>query len=141
VAPDEPTSLRVTGSVSIPEAELEWRFTTSGGPGGQHANKAATRAEVRFDVAASPSLTEAQRRRVVARLGPVVVVGAEDSRSQSRNRELARERLRSRLADALHVPKSRRPTKATRASKRRRLDAKSRRSQTKRLRGRVRGDD
>jgi ribosome-associated protein len=133
--------LRVTGSVSIPTHELEWRFTTSSGPGGQHANKAATRAEVRFDAQTSSAFSEAQRRRVLDRLGPVVVVGAEDSRSQTRNRELALDRLRSRLADALHVPKSRRPTKATRASKRRRLDAKSRRSQTKQLRGRVRGDD
>jgi ribosome-associated protein len=138
---EDDRALRVTGSVSIPEAELEWRFTTSSGPGGQHANKAATRAEVRFDAAASPSLTEAQRRRVVSRLGPVVVVAAEDSRSQARNRDLARDRLRSRLADALHVPKSRRPTKATKASKRRRLDAKTRRGETKRLRGRVGRDD
>jgi len=137
MASDEPGVLRVTGRVTIPERELEWRFSTSGGPGGQHANKAATRAEVRFDVAASPSLGEVQRRRVIEKLGPVVVVTADDSRSQSRNREMALDRLRIRLADALQVPKSRRPTKATKASKRRRLDAKSRRSQTKRLRGRV----
>lgn len=137
MATDEPGALRVTSRISIPERELEWRFSTSGGPGGQHANKAATRAEVRFDAAASPSLPDPQRQRIVDRLGPIVVATADDTRSQSRNRELALDRLRSRLVGALQVPKARRPTKATRASKRRRLDAKSRRSQTKRLRGRV----
>jgi ribosome-associated protein len=141
MASDEPGVLRVPGGVAIPERELEWRFTTSGGPGGQHANKTATRAEVRFDAAASPSLTESQRRRITTKLGPVVIVAADDERSQVRNRALALERLRQRLADALHVEKKRRPTKASRASKRRRLDAKTQRGQTKRLRGRVRGDD
>lgn len=141
MTPDDAGLLRVPGGCSIPERELEWRFTTSGGPGGQHANKAATRAEVRFDAAASPSLTDSQRRRITSKLGPVVVVAADDERSQVRNRALALERLRQRLAEALVVEKPRRPTKATRASKRRRLEAKSQRSQTKKLRGRVRRDD
>lgn len=133
--------LRVTGRLTVPAAELEWRFSTSGGPGGQHANKAATRAEVRFDAAASPSLSEAQRRRIVEKVGRVVVAAADDRRSQAQNRELALDRLRSRLADALVVPKKRRPTKATRSSKRRRVQAKRQRGETKRLRGKVRPDE
>ena len=93
--------LRVSGSCVIGLDELEWRFSGSGGPGGQHANTANTRVEVRFDVAASPSLGPRQRARLIERLGPVVRVVASDSRSQHRNRELALERLRERLAAAL----------------------------------------
>lgn len=126
--------LQVTGDCAVDVTELVWRFTPSGGPGGQHANRSATRAEVTFDVAASPSLDERQRQRLVDRLGPVVVVSADDERSQLRNRRLAQDRLRLRLADALRVEPPRRPTRPSRGSVERRLDAKRRRAGVKRLR-------
>ena len=126
--------LRVTGTCAIPLDELEWRFSGPGGPGGQHANTSNTRAEVRFDVAGSPSLTESQRARLVERLGPVVRVVAADTRSQARNRELATSRLRERLSEALRTPRARRATAPTAAGRRRRLDAKRRRSDLKRQR-------
>jgi ribosome-associated protein len=136
---DDPAAsgwLRVTAGCAIPLSELQWRFTTSGGPGGQHANKVATRAEVRFDVAASASLTDSQRARLEDKLGPVVVVAVDETRSQTRNRGLALERLRTRLAGALVRARPRRPTKPSRGSVERRLTAKKQRSQTKRQRGR-----
>jgi ribosome-associated protein len=135
--------LRVTPTCVLPLDELEWRFSASGGPGGQHVNTSNTRAEVRFDVAASPSLGPRQRARLLERLGPEVRVVASDERSQLRNRELALERLRSRLAEALRIEPPRRPTKPTKAAKERRLEAKRQRSQTKQRRqgGRVRPDD
>jgi ribosome-associated protein len=114
--------------------ELEWRFSGSGGPGGQHANTSNTRVEVRFDVAASPSLGPRQRDRLLERLGPVVRVVASDTRSQARNRELAVERLRSRLAAALRVDPTRRPTRPTLASKARRVETKRRAGARKRER-------
>ena len=126
--------LRITRSCAIPLDELEWKFTASGGPGGQHANRSNTRAEVRFDVAASPSLLEVHRDRLLERLGPVVRVAADDERSQLRNRDLALERLRARLAEALRVQRTRRPTAPTRASTQRRLEQKKRRSDIKRAR-------
>jgi ribosome-associated protein len=126
--------LRVTRSCVIPLSELEWRFTASGGPGGQHANRSNTKAEVRFDVAGSPALLEVHRDRLLERLGPMVRVVADDERSQLRNRDLALERLRGRLAEALRVERTRRPTAPTRASQQRRLEAKKRRSDTKRMR-------
>ena len=126
--------LRVNRGCAIPLSELEWRFTTSGGPGGQHANRSHTRAEVRFDVAASPSLGPLQRERLLSRLGPVVRVVADDERSQLRNRDLALERLRSRLAEALRVQRTRRPTAPTFASQQRRLEGKRRRADLKRSR-------
>jgi len=127
--------LRVTRSCAIPLTELEWRFARSGGPGGQHVNTSSTRAEVRFDVAGSPSLGPRQRARLLTRLGPVVRAAASDTRSQARNRELALERLERRLAEALrHPPPRRRPTAPTGAARRARLDAKRRRAQTKRRR-------
>jgi ribosome-associated protein len=128
--------LRVSGSCTIGLDELEWRFTGSGGPGGQHANTANTRVEVRFDVRASPSLGPRQRARLLERLGPVVRVVASDSRSQHRNREVAIERLRARLADALRVERPRVPTRVTRSAKERRLQAKRRQSERKRDRSR-----
>jgi ribosome-associated protein len=131
---DDEGLLRVTRSCAIPLSELEWKFTASGGPGGQHANRSNTRAEVRFDVAASPSLLEVHRERLVQRLGPVVRVVADDERSQLRNRDLALERLRARLAEALRVERTRRPTAPTRGSKLRRLESKKRRSDIKRMR-------
>lgn len=139
---DDDGILRVTRSVVIPLSELEWRFSPSGGPGGQHANRSNTRAEVRFDVAASPSLAEAHRDRLLERLGPVVRVAADDERSQLRNRDLALERLRARLAEALRVERARRPTAPTRGSEKRRLEAKKRRADVKRARRPpARGDD
>lgn len=133
--------LRVRRDCVIPVAELTWRFTTSGGPGGQHANRSATRAEVTFDAARSGSLTENQRSRIVDRLGSPVVVGADDHRSQTRNRQLALDRLRGKLAEALHEDRPRRRTKPSRSARRRRVETKRRRGETKRLRGRVRPDD
>jgi ribosome-associated protein len=134
--------LRVTPSCVVPLDELEWRFSASGGPGGQHVNTSNTRAEVRFDVAGSPSLGPRQRARLLERLGPEVRVVASDERSQLRNRELALERLRSRLAEGLRVEKPRRATRPTKASKERRLDEKRQRSETKRRRqGGARPDD
>jgi ribosome-associated protein len=124
--------LRVSGSCVISLDELEWRFTASGGPGGQHANKASTRAEVRFDVESSPSLGPRQRARLLEKLGPTVRVVADDERSQLRTRTLALARLRARLADALHIDAPRRPTAPSKSAERRRLEAKKRRSSTKR---------
>jgi ribosome-associated protein len=133
---------RVTPTCVIRMDELEWRFSASGGPGGQHVNTANTRAEVRFDVAASPSLGPRQRARLLERLGPEVRVVASDERSQLRNRELALERLRARLAEGLRVETPRRPTKPSKAAKERRLEAKRHRSDTKRRRqGRPGPDD
>jgi len=129
-----PDGLRVNAQLVIPEEEIEWRFTTSGGPGGQHANRSATRAEARFDIAGSPSLTDAQRARLRAALGDEVRVASDDARSQARNRALAVERLQERLAAALRPRPRRRPTAPTKASVERRLDAKRRRSETKRRR-------
>jgi ribosome-associated protein len=133
--------LRVSRSLSIPLSELTWRFSASGGPGGQHANTSNTRAEVRFDVASSPSLGPRQRARLVERLGPEVRVVASDRRSQSQNRSLALERLAARLAAALKVEPTRTATKPTASSRRRRVDAKRRRGETKQLRGRVGPDE
>jgi ribosome-associated protein len=127
-------SMRVTRSVSIPRSEIELRFSRSSGPGGQHAQKTETRAEALFDVDASQALTPAQKRRVIAKAGPVLRAVAQDERSQWRNRELAIERVVDALRAALRVERRRRPTKPTEAAKRRRLDDKRRRAETKRLR-------
>ena len=124
--------LRVTSSFAIPLDELEWRFTGAGGPGGQHVNTSNTRAEVRFDVAGSPSLGPRQRARMLERVGPSVRVVAADTRSQARNRDLALERLRARLGEALRVERPRRPTKPTAGARRRRVEAKRRRGDVKR---------
>jgi ribosome-associated protein len=127
-------SIRVTRSVSIPRSEIELRFSRSSGPGGQHAQKTETRAEAVFDVENSVGLTAAQKRRVVAKAGPVLRAVAQDERSQWRNRELAIERLVEQLRAALKVERKRRPTKPSAAARERRLEQKRRRSQTKRLR-------
>ena len=126
--------MRVTPSVAIPLREIELRTSRSSGPGGQHANVTASRVEAVFDVAGSPTLTDEQRARAMARVGPRLTAVAQDARSQARNRELALERLRARLAAALAVPRARRPTKPTRAARRRRLEAKRRRAERKALR-------
>jgi ribosome-associated protein len=130
----ERESIQVTRSVSIPRAEIELRFSRSSGPGGQHAQKSDTRVEATFDVEASSALSAAQKRRVVAKAGPVLRAVAQDERSQWRNRELATERLVEALREALHVPRPRRPTKPGKAAVERRLDAKRRRGERKRLR-------
>jgi ribosome-associated protein len=109
-------SIRVTRSVSIPRSEIELRFSRSSGPGGQHAQKSDTRVEAVFDVERSVGLTETQKRRVVARAGPVLRAVAQDERSQWRNRELATERLVEGLREALRVPRPRRATKPTKSS-------------------------
>ena len=128
----EEDALRVTASVLIPAHELSWTFGPSGGPGGQHANRAHTRAEVRFDAEASGSLSQYQRQRIIDRLGSVVTVSADDERSQLRNRRLALDRLRQKLAGALRVETPRRPTRPGRGAVERRLDAKRRQSARKR---------
>lgn len=129
-------SIRVTRSVTLDPGEIELRVSRSSGPGGQHANTAATRVEAVFDVEASASLSPAQKRRVVARAGPVIRAVAQDERSQTRNRELAVERLAAKLADALRVARRRRPTRPTEASRERRLADKRHRAEVKRERGR-----
>jgi ribosome-associated protein len=133
-------SIRVTRSVVLPLAEIELRTSRSSGPGGQHAQKSETRVEAVFDVEASRALTDVQKRRVVARRGPVLRAVAQDERSQARNRELAVERLVEQLRQALRVERKRVPTKPTEASRKRRLEEKRRRAQTKRLRREPPGD-
>jgi ribosome-associated protein len=124
----------IARGVALPLSEIQARTSRSSGPGGQHANVTASRVEVAFDVAASRALGEAEKRRIAARFGPVVRAAAQDTRSQARNRELALERLRSRLAAALVVRRPRRATRPSVASRRRRLEAKRRRGEVKRLR-------
>ena len=120
--------------MTLPVEEIQLRFSRSSGPGGQHAQRSETRVEAILDVEASSALTEAQKRRVIARAGPTLRSVAQDERSQWRNRELATERLVETLRAALKIERKRRPTKPTAASRRRRLEQKKRRSETKRLR-------
>ncbi len=124
----------MTRSVVLPLAEIELRFSRSSGPGGQHANTAETRVEAILDVASTSALTEAQRRRVLAKAGPTLRAVAQDERSQWRNRELAVERLVDQLRQALAVERRRVATRPSTASRERRLEAKRRRSQSKKLR-------
>lgn len=126
--------LRVNERLSLPLAEIELRTSRSSGPGGQHANVTASRVEAVFDVEASATLGDAQRARLLERLGSVVTAVAQDARSQSRNRELALERLAAKIAAALRVRRKRRATKPTRASRQRRLDQKRRTGEKKRRR-------
>jgi ribosome-associated protein len=134
-------ALRPTRSVEIPLSEVVVRASRSSGPGGQHANVTASRIEASFDVGAAASLTDEQKRRIISRTGPVVRAVAQDARSQARNRDLALQRLEDRLAKALHVPRSRTPTRPTKASRTRRLESKARRSSVKRDRRRPAGED
>ena len=129
---DDP--MPVFRDLAIPLAEIELRTSRSSGPGGQHANVTESRVEAVFDVEASSTLTDSQRRRLLERLGPRVSATAQDARSQARNRELALERLRDRLAGGLRRPKRRRPTRPSRAARESRLEGKRRRSQRKRER-------
>jgi ribosome-associated protein len=128
--------LRVSREVVIPLDEIELRASRSSGPGGQHANVTASRVEAVFEVGASDALTERQRELLLQRLGPRVTAVAQDARSQARNRELALERLRDKLAGGLRRPKPRRPTKPSRAARERRLEQKRRTSERKRERRR-----
>ena len=124
----------------MPRAEIELRTSRSSGPGGQHAQKSESRVEAVFDVEASSALSDAQKRRVVAKAGPVLRAVAQDERSQLRNRELATERLVAALRDALRVPRRRVPTAPTTASRERRLEDKRRRGELKRQRRPSGGD-
>jgi ribosome-associated protein len=130
----EGESIRVTRSVRIPLSEIDLRTSRSSGPGGQHAQKTESRVEAVFDVEASSGLTDTQKRRVVAKAGPVLRAVAQDERSQARNRELAVERLVEKLREALRVPRRRVPTRPSAAARERRLEDKRRRGQRKRLR-------
>jgi ribosome-associated protein len=133
--------LPIRHGLEIPVAEIELRTSRSSGPGGQHANVTASRVEAVFDVHASATLSESQKARIAARLGPRVTASAQDTRSQLRNRELALERLAERLAAALEVARPRRKTRPTTASRRKRVEAKRRRGETKRARRRPNSDD
>src|SRR4051812_37347725 len=136
---DDPMPVR--RGVAVPLSEIKVRTSRSSGPGGQHANVTASRVEAVFDVEASSALTDAQKRRVIAKLGPRVTAVAQDARGQARNRELALERLRRRLRAALSVPRPRRRTTPTATSRERRLDAKRRASERKRARRRPGAED
>ncbi|NOX31541.1 MAG: aminoacyl-tRNA hydrolase [Actinobacteria bacterium] len=130
----ERVPLQVNSSLTIPDAELVERFTKSGGPGGQHANKANTRVELVWNIADSVAVDGYQRSLLISVLGAVVRVVVDDERSQARNRDIAGERLVGRVRAALVPPKRRVPTRKTRGSNRRRLEAKRQSGQTKRLR-------
>ncbi|HLX87090.1 MAG TPA: alternative ribosome rescue aminoacyl-tRNA hydrolase ArfB [Acidimicrobiales bacterium] len=136
---DEYGRLRVTRSLAIPLDELQWRVTTSGGPGGQHANRSSTRVEVRFDVAGSPSLGPRQRARLLDRVGPVARATAGESRSQTRNRDRALDRLADRLEAGLRVDPTRVATRPSARARARRVDEKRRHGARKRERS-ARGD-
>ena len=131
----------MTGGWQVPENEIEFRFTASGGPGGQHANRSNTKVDAVFRLDDSATMPGALRERVRTRLGDVVRVTVDDERSQLRNREIAVERLRGRVRNAGVVEKTRRATKPTRGSQRRRVEGKRRRSEVKRNRRRPGADD
>ena len=133
--------LRLCAGTFVPLDEVELRASRSGGPGGQHANKTASRIEAVFDVRASASLSDSEKERICARLGPRVTAVAQDSRGQARNRAIALERLRSRLAGALAPRKQRRATRPGRGARERRLESKRRQSQRKQGRRRPTGED
>jgi ribosome-associated protein len=134
-------SIRVTRSVSVPRAEIELRTSRSSGPGGQHAQKSETRVEARFDVERSSALSDAQKRRVLAKAGPILRAVAQDERSQLRNRELAVERLTAQLREALAVRRRRKPTRPPAQATADRLEQKRRRARVKRLRQPPKGED
>ena len=134
-------TLHVRRGLDVPLSEISWRATTSGGPGGQHANRSLSRVEVQFDVAVSSALGPRQRGRLLERLGPVVRASASDSRSQARNRELALQRLADKLRAGLQVAPERKATRPSRGSQERRVEEKRRRGETKRGRRAPRSDD
>jgi ribosome-associated protein len=133
--------MEITRDLRLPLSEVLVRTSRSSGPGGQHANVTASRVEVIFDVEASETLNETQRERLRARFGQRVVAVAQDARSQTRNREIALERLRERIAQALHVHRARRPTGPSRSARAKRVEAKRQRSNVKRDRRRPQRDD
>ncbi len=132
--------LRVDERLAIPMGEIELRTSRSSGPGGQHANVTASRVEAVFEVDASAALDDAQRARLLERVGPVVTAVAQDARSQARNRELALGRLAEKIAAALVVPRRRRPTKPSRGARQRRLERKRQAGERKRARRRPAAD-
>src|SRR3954447_19692821 len=138
---DHDQFVRVSRTLRIPIAELTWRFTGSGGPGGQHANTSNTRVELVFDVGRSPSLSKWDRQRLLDEVGPSLRIVAADTRSQTRNREIALARLQRRLATALRETRVRRATKPTRASQRNRVERKREHSKTKQLRQKPPAED
>jgi ribosome-associated protein len=133
--------LRIDGGLAIPLSEIELRTSRSSGPGGQHANVTASRVEAVFDVDASATLDEAQRSRLSERVGTVVTAVAQDARGQARNRELALQRLAEKIAAGLVVPRRRRPTRPSRAARKRRLERKRQVGERKRARRRPAADD
>lgn len=133
--------LPVRPGLTLPAREIDERFSASGGPGGQHANKTATRVELRFDIAGSPTLTEYQRQRLAERFGPELRIVVDEERSQLRNRSIARDRLAARLSNALTPVRHRRATRPTKGSQTRRLQAKRQRGETKQARRRPGSDD
>jgi ribosome-associated protein len=134
-------TMHVRRGLDLPLSEITWRATTPGGPGGQHANRTLSRVEVEFDVSASSVLGPRQRQRLLDRIGPVVRASAAESRSQARNRQVALERLAARIDGALRVETPRRPTRPTKGSQVRRVEAKRRRAEIKRGRRRPGDDD
>ena len=140
---EDPSTLRITESLAVPRAELDYRASRSGGPGGQHVNTSSTRIELIWDAAGSPSLTEEQRARVLEKLGNRInaegqlLLAESGSRSQHQNREAVTERFAQLLAEALHVPRPRRKTKPPKAEREKRLKEKKQRSEVKRMRGPV----
>ncbi|MFY9487524.1 MAG: alternative ribosome rescue aminoacyl-tRNA hydrolase ArfB [Solirubrobacterales bacterium] len=139
--PEQSTNLRITRSVSIPLAEIDLRVSRSSGPGGQHANKTESRVEAVFSVEDTSALGPNQKRRVIAKLGPVVRTVSQDERSQLRNRELALLRMKDKLEGALHVEKRRVATKPSKAAREKRLTAKRVRSSVKTNRRRPSSDE
>ena len=135
-----PDELRIDDRLSIPLAEIELRASRSSGPGGQHANVTASRVEAVFDVEASRALDDRQRDRLLARAGATVTAVAQDARGQSRNRELALQRLARKIAAALEIPRDRRPTRPSKGARRRRLEQKRRIGERKRGRRRPGGE-
>ncbi|MEM7092342.1 MAG: alternative ribosome rescue aminoacyl-tRNA hydrolase ArfB [Actinomycetota bacterium] len=126
--------IRVDERLTIPDAELEWKYTTSGGPGGQHANRSSTRVQLSWNIVASNTLTDGQRGLLAAKIGQVLRVDVDDHRSQLRNREIAEQRLAEKVRQAFVRQAPRRKTKPSKASQRRRVESKRRASQTKALR-------
>ena len=134
-------TLRPGPGIVIPVGVVEWRFSTSGGPGGQHANRSNTRVEAALDLTTAPGLADDARATLIAKCGEVITVVVDDTRSQHRNRQVALERLQEKMAAALHRPKRRRKTKPSRGAVQRRLKAKKLQADKKKARGRVTGHD